>query len=1302
MDAEKIPELIESVWFDAMSESIYQTMVELGTLDELISEEIALHKDELSDSKDTMKSVLTGLLKDISIAIEDFRIQCALSQTSIFKIVIPKITVQDQSKDLRATDDHLIVAKTLHIDRIEAYIDDSMLLQVSESIEFQFKLYLDGHAEVEGEADELIVQINSSFSNVFLSFFKEFQSNNEQKTENRREIIVIGKFHLKQITLNISAGENSLCTHFQNVAMRRYYDIDNSFHTNVSIDDFQIADFQSNSGTSISIDIIAGVVNIKIGELIRLKYDETLKSILNELSTIPRNERISKSSGIINFKAAGFLIDFSDDRSIYNGLSIQALDIYGTYDAKSSSMSFKRAIISFGRSTIDIEFFTFLKSAAIGGYNPPKEQFQPFSKMKQVIEDEIFVDVSDTDDHQKLKEDIQLHSSDVVSCSARNMVLKIDWNDCNRILNYNLDFAQNETVSDQSLNFLSSSINLELNIAGINYDAMIADLCVLKYTSLVDLRGNILEVKREKEVLIHKILTLSLEGKEKSLILTKMEKITSICLSGLEILIPLDLNLNNELEALKMMSSSESKSKNEGIQLYTKFFRCSFSPIIPKSWPKCFPTTLLIDTLRIMHTEANILKIYLNDSTIFVARKRKEASPFGIYIQGGTYWEDRGFVAICKLGHLRIILEASDNLVVKIHDEDFLMELREDSFLVLQYLLNYATGISRYGKNSSIAVSTSGQKNLDALNDLDENMFMAAKKPNEQLNESVFDMDGIDENFFGVPDDLVEGAFALISPTEEWSHIDKKIQMEAMEAEDEMPLEGVNTEELDALNLEDNFFNLLKQDEPFRFPFKSDEAPGSVRIQLFDCSLKIIILEGIHFNYGKNNKNPSFVHAESTSGSLTGSPMETASPSLYNIAQSEITSSPSCAGFSKWSTFGGNRPNLKAEIEDSLELYLDKIDCEIDLSDVGLLAFRLRINTVRVTDHLKSSKWKTVFDKMSGPNIPEEDPMVHLELSLVEIETINEYKLKVKIAPIRICIDQDLIKFLDRYLVSGVSKDTSDDEMIYQEQIEFEPLFFQHCDIGEIWFKIDYKPKRIDLGNLLKLGNLAELVNLFRVEDAEVKLPPASLKGIKGITHFRAELLRSWLPYVKSTQVGPLLKGINPVRTVVNLGTGISDLILLPMSNYQEEGRILKGLRMGTRSFLKNTVKEGARLGSRLAISTQVILEHIDDIFEGDIDRTEGSSKFSNNPKNLHEGLKQAYRSLKEGTNDALQTIVAIPVQVYEKEGPEGAMKAVIRAVPVAILRPAIGASQAVSKTMLGLESSIDPSRGVDIRRKYK
>ena len=36
-------------------------------------------------------------------------------------------------------------------------------------------------------------------------------------------------------------------------------------------------------------------------------------------------------------------------------------------------------------------------------------------------------------------------------------------------------------------------------------------------------------------------------------------------------------------------------------------------------------------------------------------------------------------------------------------------------------------------------------------------------------------------------------------------------------------------------------------------------------------------------------------------------------------------------------------------------------------------------------------------------------------------------------------------------------------------------------------------------------------------------------------------------------------------------------------------------------------------------------------------------------------------------------------------------MRTVVRAVPIAVLRPMIGATEAVSKTLLGLRNTLDP-----------
>lgn len=43
-----------------------------------------------------------------------------------------------------------------------------------------------------------------------------------------------------------------------------------------------------------------------------------------------------------------------------------------------------------------------------------------------------------------------------------------------------------------------------------------------------------------------------------------------------------------------------------------------------------------------------------------------------------------------------------------------------------------------------------------------------------------------------------------------------------------------------------------------------------------------------------------------------------------------------------------------------------------------------------------------------------------------------------------------------------------------------------------------------------------------------------------------------------------------------------------------------------------------------------------------------------------------------------------------------------IRAVPIAVLKPMIGASEAVSKTLLGLHNTLDPGVRQDNQAKYK
>ena len=230
---------------------------------------------------------------------------------------------------------------------------------------------------------------------------------------------------------------------------------------------------------------------------------------------------------------------------------------------------------------------------------------------------------------------------------------------------------------------------------------------------------------------------------------------------------------------------------------------------------------------------------------------------------------------------------------------------------------------------------------------------------------------------------------------------------------------------------------------------------------------------------------------------------------------------------------------------------------------------------------------------------------------------------------------------------------------------------------------------------------------------------------------------------MKATQLVDVISGVAPIRSVVNVGSGVADLVLLPIAQYKKDGRVLRGVQKGTTSFLKSTAMEAIRLGARLATGTQVILEQAENVLGtkdpvtaealqlspglnvrelgmDDEDTKELISKYAEQPQNVREGLHSGYKSLKRNVNSAAQTILAVPMEVYESSNEvgscsrryhcqrggdirfQGPVRAVVRAVPIAVLKPMIGASEAVSKTLLGLHNTLDPNSRHETETKYK
>ncbi|MCO5565905.1 hypothetical protein L7F22_019580 [Adiantum nelumboides] len=419
----------------------------------------------------------------------------------------------------------------------------------------------------------------------------------------------------------------------------------------------------------------------------------------------------------------------------------------------------------------------------------------------------------------------------------------------------------------------------------------------------------------------------------------------------------------------------------------------------------------------------------------------------------------------------------------------------------------------------------------------------------------------------------------------------------------------------------------------------------------------------------------------------------------------------------------------------------------------------VQVSKVRILDNVPTSTWQTFLTSLAtnsrdvrSSSTPKD--MVHFEILNVLPTTegdATEVRCKARISPLRLHVDQDALDFLKKFFMfeepkGRRSNDARNDDTAHPpsniDKNEQGP-FIQHAEIYAIKLKLDYKPKRVDY-RLLRQGKTIEMMNFFNFEGSAITLRHITLRGIMGWPKLFDTLNDLWTPDVKSNQLADVLSGITPIRSLVNVGNGVADLILLPIEHYQRDGNLSRGFREGAKRFVKSTALEAARIGARLASGTQVILERAESVLGGDLSGREGSStyianmskeerdlaeegsilisdeedmeesdqgkvrmakfsRFANQPNDLRQALDEAQRGISKGFNEAAQTILAVPMEVYDRQAGEGGSRPVVRAVPIAILHSAAGTSEAISKTLQGVHRELSGIHlADDDEEKYK
>ncbi|KAL7272504.1 autophagy-related protein 2 [Rhizina undulata] len=372
----------------------------------------------------------------------------------------------------------------------------------------------------------------------------------------------------------------------------------------------------------------------------------------------------------------------------------------------------------------------------------------------------------------------------------------------------------------------------------------------------------------------------------------------------------------------------------------------------------------------------------------------------------------------------------------------------------------------------------------------------------------------------------------------------------------------------------------------------------------------------------------------------------------------------------------------------------------------------LRVKDLEIFDNLPMSTWKKFVTYMKDAGAREtESNMIHIELLTVKPVpklAASELVLKATVLPLRLHVDQYALEFLIRFF------EFKDDSA--GPSVPGEPPFLQRVEVNAVRVKLDYKPHKVDYAGL-QSGHTTELMNFFILEEADMVMRRVVLYGISGFPRMGQELNDTWMPDIKATQLGDVLAGVAPVRSLVNIGSGVKNLVAVPMREYKKDGRIVRSLQKGAVRFAKHTTSELVRLSAKLAVGTQNILENTEEflvpgaahlsseVFEGSDSEDETPkqiSLYADQPTGVIQGLRTAGDSLKRNFGSARDALMAVPIEVKEKGSAHGAAQAVAKAVPIAILRPMIGTSEAVSRTLLGVTNSLDPEQKRRVDDKYK
>jgi len=303
----------------------------------------------------------------------------------------------------------------------------------------------------------------------------------------------------------------------------------------------------------------------------------------------------------------------------------------------------------------------------------------------------------------------------------------------------------------------------------------------------------------------------------------------------------------------------------------------------------------------------------------------------------------------------------------------------------------------------------------------------------------------------------------------------------------------------------------------------------------------------------------------------------------------------------------------------------------------------------------------------------------------------DEAEVLMRLLPMRCILDQRAIRFARLFFGSDDEEKNAVESWSARLHKIPPPIFRSFCT-KPCKLKIDYMPQKLDF-KALKNGCMVELINLSPLDGMVLTLQQVDIEDAEGFGAVISNLAGGWLRDICATQMHKFLSNSRPFEPITRISGGVADLFVLPWDAYKNGDSVNRALRSSLSSLagtvtyetLTNTSRITGYIAGKMAKvsagSLSPAISHYDPL----------PSRPIETPKRVGDASRHALESLARGVQTANYKIVVIPFREYRRKGATGAVTSMLKGIPVAVVAPVSGATEALSYTLLSARNQILP-----------